>query len=183
MSHTPKFWHCRRRTSFTIVSLRRLLNHYYPAHRSEANFYVKCNVQNCQLPFTKYNSFYKHVKSHHKDLHDLKYVEEIANQCVIQEEEQHLHNSENCQNDINECNQSDSEESYVNIQSEESATQVEDESTETEDEEDDEDMENCVVGSYLLNHISFAQFPDIRFGIIFSDWKYQQSRSQRCSVF
>ena len=136
-----------------------------------------------QLPFTKYNCFYKYVKSHHKDLHDLKYVEEIANQCVIQEEEQHLHNGEKCQNDINECNQSDSVLSHVNIQSEESAVQVENESIKTEGEEDDKDMEKCVVGSYLLNYICFSQFSDIRLGIIFSDWKHQQARSQKCLTF
>ena len=44
-----KFWHCQRCTSSTTVLLRRLLNHYYTAHRNEVNFYVKCNVQNCQL--------------------------------------------------------------------------------------------------------------------------------------
>ena len=73
-------------------------------------------------------------------------MEEIANQCAIQEEEQHLHNGENCQNDIDKCNQSDSVQSHVNIQSKESAVQVENESIKTEGEEDDEDMEKCVVG-------------------------------------
>ena len=94
-----------------------------------------------------------------------------------------MHNGENCQNDINECNQSDSVLSHVNIQSEESAVQVENESIKTEGEEDDKDMEKCVVGSYLLNYICFSQFSDIRLGIIFSDWKYQQARSQKCLVF
>ena len=95
MSHTLKLWHWQRCTSFTNALLRRLLNYYYTAYRNQVNFDVKCNVKNCQQPFTKYNSCYKHVQSHCKDLHDLKYVEEIVNQCAVQEEEQHLHNSEN----------------------------------------------------------------------------------------
>ena len=95
MSHTPKLWHFQRCTSFTNALLRHLLNFYHDAHRNEVNFYVKCNVQNCELPITKYNSFHKRVQSHHKELHNPKYVDLMASQCDIQEEEQPLRNREN----------------------------------------------------------------------------------------
>ena len=137
--------HCQRCTSFTTVLLRTLLNHYNTTHKNEVNFFVVCDVKNCQLSFTKYNSYYKHVRAHHKDLHDLKYVEDIAKQSARQEEEESLNNSQNCPNESYEYNQSYSEDSDECGESEESFGQVADTSMETGNDEEEENQENCFV--------------------------------------
>ena len=62
------FFECEH-CNYKAVSLRRLLNHLYSEHSHDLNFKVNCCVLGCDLQFTKYNSLYKHVVKHHKNLY------------------------------------------------------------------------------------------------------------------
>ena len=65
-----------------------MLNHYNSVHKNEINFSLKCDVESCALNFNKYNSYYKHVRAHHNDIHSLKSTEEITSMGNLIEQEQ-----------------------------------------------------------------------------------------------
>ena len=61
---------CSKCNSFRALTLRGLLNHYFTVHSNETNFRVVCGVDDCPAIFTKYNSFYKHVRKQHRNAYD-----------------------------------------------------------------------------------------------------------------
>ena len=69
-----------------------MLNHYNSVHKNEINFSLKYDVESCALNFNKYNSYYKHVRAHHNDIHSLKSIEEITSMGNLIEQEQVVFN-------------------------------------------------------------------------------------------
>ena len=69
-----------------------MLNHYNSVHKNEINFSLKCDVESSALNFNKYNSYYKHVRAHHNDIHSLKSIEEITSMGNLIEQEQVVFN-------------------------------------------------------------------------------------------
>ena len=61
---------CSQCEIFQCLSLRALLNHIYSVHSNDLNFKILCNVNDCPVSFTKYNSLYKHVLKHHRQVYD-----------------------------------------------------------------------------------------------------------------
>ena len=60
-----KPWICSICNVFRAINLRALVSHYNRVHANESNFRVVCNVDECPASFTKFNSFYKHVRRSH----------------------------------------------------------------------------------------------------------------------
>ena len=65
-----KHWECNICNVFQAITLRALVSHYNRVHANESNFRVVCNVEECPASFTKFNSFYKHVKRSHQQEYD-----------------------------------------------------------------------------------------------------------------
>ena len=80
------------RSSFKTLFLRTLLKNYNSVHINEINFSVKCDLESCTLNFNKYNSYYKHVRAHHNDIHSLKSIEGITSTGNRVEQEQVMFN-------------------------------------------------------------------------------------------
>ena len=86
-SGIQKVWRCQRCSSFQILFLRTLLNHYNSVHKNDINFSVKGDVKSCARNFNKYNLYYKHVRAHHNDIHSLKSIEGITSMGNLEQEQ------------------------------------------------------------------------------------------------
>lgn len=60
-------WKCTLCAVFVGITLRVLRNHYYTVHGNQAKLFVRCGVNDCPATFTRYHSFYKHVRKKHRN--------------------------------------------------------------------------------------------------------------------
>ena len=98
---------------------------------NEINFSVKCDLESCTLNFNKYNSYYKHVRAHHNDIHSLKSIEGITSTGNLIEKEQVMFNGNV---EFNESEESD--DSYDSHTVDDDLQPEREESTESEYEEE-----------------------------------------------
>ena len=79
---------------FSNFILEDIAKPVYSVHKNEINFSVKYDVESCALNFNKYNSYYKHVRAHHNDIHSLKSIEGITSTGIL------LNKSKSCSMEI-----------------------------------------------------------------------------------
>ena len=70
-------WVCTICNVFQAITLRNLLSHYNRVHGNESNFRVVCNIDECPASFTKFNSFYKHVRRSHQQAYEGSIVDNV----------------------------------------------------------------------------------------------------------
>ena len=70
-------WKCTLCAFFIGITLRVLMNHYYTVHGNQAKFFVRCGVNDCLATFTRYHSFYKHVRKKHRNEYEGTLVEAV----------------------------------------------------------------------------------------------------------
>ena len=130
---------------FYCLGLRALLNHIYSVHSQELNFKAACNVNGCPSTFTKYNSLYKHILKHHREVYDAAKEDaetDVSNQKSPDEPAGSRDPTESLNHDTQDNSEEELQDQYGNDDHDDTIIEAEGLEEEEEIEDDDSDDEN-----------------------------------------
>lgn len=64
-------WKCGLCVGFAALVLSQMLSHIRQVHSGDKDFKITCGILNCEKSYTKYGSFYRHVKNQHHTYLDI----------------------------------------------------------------------------------------------------------------
>ena len=124
------------------------MNHIYSVHSQECNFLINCPLD-CPASFQKYNSFYKHVLSYHRNIYDKK------NRPVVV-----VLNSDNPTSDNDDLERTFNADGNNDINDGEEGRQEHDEEEQEEDDDDDSSFnDDCFDEvSFFVDHTGKCRY-------------------------